>query len=230
MQLNINTDELVKLTNKLERLHRSALPVAVRGALNNAAFDVKKNTMLKTSEDAFINRQKNFFKANSSVKMASGFDIESMEAVIGFESSKLKGSSNYSVKDLEQQENGGTIKGRTFIAMKQARASNSNVKNVRPNNRISGIKNIKKVSQNKNNFARTVHSAGIGGHVLNSKALFRVDKIAGRTFKVTPLYSFKKSRSVQVKKTGFMQKASLMSAKKLEGYFTTQARKQFVKL
>lgn len=42
MQLNVNTDATVALTNKLEKLHKSAFPVAVRSTLNSAAFDMKK--------------------------------------------------------------------------------------------------------------------------------------------------------------------------------------------
>ncbi|KKN42121.1 hypothetical protein LCGC14_0716250, partial [marine sediment metagenome] len=73
--LNVNTDEVVRYSNKLEKLHRSAFPIAIRGTLNNAAFDVKQKTMPVSAEKEFVNRQPNFFKANSKVNMAKGFNV-----------------------------------------------------------------------------------------------------------------------------------------------------------
>lgn len=40
MKLHVNNSEVIALTNKLEQLNRSAFPVAVRTALNSAAFGV----------------------------------------------------------------------------------------------------------------------------------------------------------------------------------------------
>ena len=48
MQLNINSDAVVKFTNKLEKMKKFDLPIAIRVTLNDAAFDVKQNV----SEDA----------------------------------------------------------------------------------------------------------------------------------------------------------------------------------
>ncbi len=42
MKLDVNTDSAIQLTAKLERLHRSSFPSAVRNTLNDAAFDMKK--------------------------------------------------------------------------------------------------------------------------------------------------------------------------------------------
>ena len=106
MILNINNDKTVIFTNTLEKLHRSALPVAIRGALNKAAFDLKQKTMPESADKAFVNRSKNFFKANSRVAMAKGFDIGSMKSVTGFTEGRLRGSNNFAVQDLEQQELG----------------------------------------------------------------------------------------------------------------------------
>ena len=62
VKIDVNTDSLIKLTAKLENLSRSALPVAVRGTLNNAAFDVKQRTLTKSAEKNFPHlKQKRFF-------------------------------------------------------------------------------------------------------------------------------------------------------------------------
>lgn len=242
MQLNINNDEVVKFTNKLEKMHRSALPVAIRGALNNAAFDVKTNTMPKNAADNFVSRQANFFKANSRVSMASGFDVNNMEAVVGFVSTSLKGGNNYAVKDLEQQEYGGTIRGKSFIPLRSARSSSSDNKAVRPSNRISNIRKIvnarnAKGVNDKQKFVKSVLFAGVGGHVLGDikgkQILWRVNslnKTSGGNFKLTALYSYENGRSVKVSNRGFMRESSVQSGKKIDSYFIAQAEKQFAKL
>lgn len=120
--IDINSDEIVSLANKLEKMHRSDFPIAVRGTINKAALNMKQDTLMKTTKDAFNKRhQGNFYKAMSKVNFATGFDVDSMGATVGFSEKDLKGNNNYAVKDLEQQERGGKIKGRSFLAMDKAR-------------------------------------------------------------------------------------------------------------
>lgn len=239
-EININTDEVVKLTNKLEKLHRSALPVAIRGTLNSAAFDVKQNTMPKSAERTFINRNRNFFKANSRVDMAKGFNIKAMQATIGFVTSGLRGS-NQAVEDLEQQEYGGTIKGRSFIPMDPVRGG-SNTKAVRPGNRLSKIRNIINAAKAKGKtkqekFIKSALAAGKGGYIignLDPQILYKITSITRRgnrmIIKKKPLYSFEKGRSVNITRTGFMQSATLKTAKKLDDFYIKQAKKQIQRL
>ena len=75
MRLNVNSNAVVAFSNKLEKIGKSALPVAVRQTLNSVAFDAKKNTLLQTAGQSFTERRKNFFKATSRVSMAKGFEI-----------------------------------------------------------------------------------------------------------------------------------------------------------
>lgn len=122
MIFNINTDGVVRAVNKLEKLHRSALPVSVRQTLNDAAFYTKQKSMPAVTQAIFKKRQPNFFKANSRVEMAQGFKITTMKSQMGFYENKLqKQATNYAVKDLEQREYGGRINKKTFIAQKGAR-------------------------------------------------------------------------------------------------------------
>jgi hypothetical protein len=237
MKLNINTDAVVIFTNKLEKIHRSALPVAVRASLNSAAFDVKKRTLLKETSESFTIRQKNFFKANSRVEQAQGFNMNTMRATIGMVEGGLKGGNNYAVKDLEQQERGGTIKGKAFIPLKAARVGGSDIKVVRPQNRLSAINKVvnarkTKGVSDKQKFNFAAHQAGIGGYVLAKykakEILWRVNSLEGK-IKLTPLYSYKEKRSVSVKPKGFMQKASMESAQLIEKFFILEAKKQIAK-
>lgn len=241
MQVDINTDASVVFTNKLEKLHRSALPNAIRSTLNSAAFDVKKVTMPKSADDAFTKRVPNFFKANSRVEMAQGWSVKSMKATVGFTEGGLKGGRNFAVKDLEQQERGGTIKARSFVPSDQARGG-SKTKPVRPGNRLSRIKKVVNSTQvagenRQEKFIKSAVYAGKGGHVIGNfqKAmLWKITSIrrVGRMTRIKKkaLYSFERGRDVRVKGTGFMEKASMESAEKMEKWYIEAAKKQIQRL
>jgi len=235
--LNINTDEVVSMTNKLEKMHKSALPLAIRGALNGAAVDVKKRTLLKTSDKKFTNRQKNFFKVKSKFNLAKGFDVNSMKSIVG-----IINDGTQATDDLQKQEYGGTIKGRTLIPMDTGRTGNSHFKNVRKKNKLDKISKLvfasKSSGKNKGQrFIKAAHHAGKGGYVVSNfkgkNILWRVNSLS-RTksgkLKLTGIYSFKKKRSVTVKKTGFMKEATLMSQDKIGLIFLSEAAKQIKRL
>lgn len=235
MQININNSAIVKHTAKLETLRKSALPNAIRGTLNDAAFDVKQKTMPSQAKEKFINRSPNFFKANSRVEKAIGFDVNTMKSVVGFIDTGLRGENNFSVKDLEQQEHSGTIKGKSFIPMDTARQGQAHNQLIKPANRLSRITNVvvaNKLSGTKRQqFRKAIVKAGAGGYVLGGDIkgediLWRVDSIdtSGlNRFSLTPLYDFRKARSIHVDQTNFMRIASIDSAEKMNGFFTAQA-------
>lgn len=130
MIVNIDSTELLKHTERLNEINRSAFPVSIRGALNDSAYDVKKRTMPEKAKVFKKRAAGNFFKANSKVEGAKGFDVTSMKATVGFYENKLvNAKTNYAVKDLEQQEHGGDIDGKSLIAMRSARVGNKMVKN-----------------------------------------------------------------------------------------------------
>jgi hypothetical protein len=241
MKLNIGAEAAVFLTNKLEKMHRSALPNAVRGALNKAAFDVKQNTMPKSARGAFVNRQPNFFKANSKVEMAKGWDVKAMKATVGFTSKGLKGPNNYAVDDLEEQERGGVIRKRSFIPTDAARGG-SNSKVVRPANRLDNINRIVNANRisgrnKRESFMKAVRKAGVGGYVLGNNSrniLYRIESIRivrGKTrVKKKAIYSFKENRSVKVSPTNFMRKATMESGEKINDFFVAEANRQISRL
>ena len=236
MKINIDADEWVIYTNKLEKLPKSALPNAVRGTLNGLAFDVKKNTMPESAEKTFINRQRNFFKANSRVEMARGSNITTMKSTVGFIS---LGGTNTAVEDLEKQEKGGVVPGRAFIPTNLARVSKSKRRNVARRHRISGIKNIVRVdnvSGNSENqkFVKAVIEAGKGGHVLRGNMLFFVNSLkrtgSNWKFRLTAIHSFKKGRKARIAKaTHFMEKAVDKTVKKADDIYFKEAERQFLK-
>jgi len=259
MILNINTDATVRMTATLEKLHKSALPIAIRTALNSAAFDVKLNTMPKEAGKAFLQRQKNFFKANSKVEQAQGFNINKMKSIVGFFENKLVNqATNYAVKELEQQEYGGSIGHKSFIAMQQARRGGNGL--VKKEFRLTQIEkkiiNAKKVTSvssrnRKQKFIRAAIKArevnGNDAYVLGNstngvQTLFKVQELwtgtrsANQTaasrklmIKLIPIYRVKKGRAVEVHKTNFMHRASLGSAVKIENFYIKEAKKQILK-
>src|SRR5580765_6106331 len=131
--LNVNADAVVRYAVRLERMSRTTLPNVVRQTLNSAAFDVKKTTMPAQADRTFVKRKPTFFKATSKVNMAQGADINSMQSEVGF------AGTSQAVEDLEKQEKGGNIGGRTFIPLAKARTSGSWNKNVRAAVRLSAI-------------------------------------------------------------------------------------------
>lgn len=172
--LTIDTRELIGFTKRLENLSKTALPNVVRKTLNDAAMDVKKTTMPESSH-VFTQRQKNFFTANSRVEFAqNSSSISNMQSSVGFMEKGLKGENNYSVKDLEQQEAGGKIAGRSFIPTKNARIGNSNTGLVKAQFRLSSI--MEKIANaadftGKNDRQKFIHAAsfvGKGGFVIGT--------------------------------------------------------------
>ena len=245
MILNINNNEVMHHTNRLRELHKSALPVAIRETLNSAAFDVKKNTMPLSAKKSFIERQPTFFKANSKVDKATGFNTNTMKSTVGFFSNNLKGSNNYAVEDLEEQENSGRIGGKSFIPLNEARSGKSYNKLVKPNARLSNIRqrlvnrsDVKAKGWGQAMIKSALH-VGVGGHILTESsgkggAVFRVNSIkrvkGNIVFKSSKLYSFNKNRKITVKGTHFMKSASLQSANKMDNYFKLEAEKQIKRL
>lgn len=242
--LDINTNAVIKHSARLEQLRKSALPSAVRGTLNDLAFDVKQSTMPAHAHTQFIKRSPNFFKANSRVEMATGNQINSMRSTVGFFSNNLRSdkgnpADNFAVKDLEQQEHGGKIAGKSFIPLDTARTGAYNTL-VKPANRLTRIlpqnkliiaRNLRGESK-KEKFIKAIFKAGVGGYVLGSNVLgenliWRVESLwddSGKNrFRLTPLYSYSKRRKVAVKETSFMLQASMDSTKKADTFFIKQA-------
>lgn len=240
MRININTDAVVAYTNKLEKLPKSALPVAIRGTLNDAAFSMKKDILPKVAKSVFKERQPNFFKANSRVEAATGFDIKTMSSTVGFVSSGLHNNrTNYAVNDLEQQEEGGIIKGRSFKPLAAARIGGKG--NVKSNLRISQLLKGKLINVNDlrggskmQQLIKSVVHAGVGGFVLGGKILFKVTSIK-RTksgsviFKKQKLFSFKKQGIAKVNGTKFVEKSAFKVQRHMENFYKVQAKKQFKK-
>lgn len=230
MKIDINSDELVKFTNKLEKLHKSGLPVAIRQTLNKTAFDTKKNTIPKIAKKKFAERKKGFVKKFTKVIPAKGFDVDKMKAKVGVYTHNEQAGD-----DLAIQEVGGKIGGRSFIPMDTARTSNSNLKQVRKVNRIGSLNiNAKRVKKNqKSRFIREAVKAGVGNSIIYGRTLFRVKSINNkrkRKLKLDPIYSYKKARVVEIQKTHFIRKSAMIQGKNMNKNFHKEAIRQIERL
>lgn len=215
MQLDVNTAEVIRFTDKLDKLSRSALPVAVRGTLNNAAFETKKEVP-NIASSKFITRNKSFFRSFTLVNKAGGFNINSMQSEVGISNVKSKIADG-----LEKQELGGSIRNRNLIAMDQSRVSGSHEKKIKSINRLSALT----VSKGRRK--------GTGTGVImikkgNKGTIFSVKK-KGKKSSLTPLYSYLKGRNVQIKKRPFMEPASEKAQNKIPAFFIKEAEKQIKK-
>ena len=224
---DINQNELIKFTKKLGKIHKSAIPVAVRKTLNDVAFEAKK-VVPKTFDDRFIVRKKTFIKAHTGVKKSKNtFDLKKMVTQIGVIKGKSKAGDN-----LEQQELGGTIKDRDFIPLTSARIGKSEKKLVSKRAYLTNIRGKSAQTAHQNiDFRKAAIKAGRKGSVIFNNLLIRIDAIVktGRNklfIKTTALYDFKNNRSVSIKKTPFIAPAAKKASKKIPILFKNNAEKR----
>ncbi len=252
--LNINTDSLIVLVNKLEKMHKSDLPVVINKTLNSAALDVKQVTMLQNSKAQFTNRTKTFFKAKSRVQFSKGFNINNQKSIVGF---KDFGTKSPAVENLRHQEHGTRLK-QSASSTDSSRISKSNFRRVKKQHRTTSIRGGKgkitdvaidalshgnKGKNDKMKLIRAVmffanNPVSKGAYVLgskrvkNNKRIFYQIKTAkkvgenGVNIKLLPLYSYKDGASFIPRARGrhFMRNASLRSAKKLGQFFIREAK------
>ena len=217
MAFDINTDEFIELTSKLGALHKSALPVAVRGTLNDAAFETKKWIPI-TASRKFVTRRKFFFRAFSSVQTARGFDINSMKSIVGI--SPDKGSKV--AEGLEKQETGGTLIGRKLIPHDKARVSGSHKRTVRNKHYLSNISNMSTPKNRRKGSEYLLIKKGGSGTV------FKIQKRA-RGSKLVPVYTYRNTKKTRLMPTPFMRPATWIATKKIPRFFHKQASRQFKK-
>lgn len=240
---DINTEAAIKYSADLERLHRSALPSAVRNTLNNAAFETKKQLPMVASR-LFITRQKSFFRRFSTVDKASGFNINSMRSIVGINASV----DAEIAKNLESQEFGGAVQGNKLVPHNHARTSKSLNKRVAARNRFNRVK-IHDASRayrahrgtKKSKFIAAVMSTAKSGknHMMikngNRGMVYEVTSVSQNVrtgkvnFKIKKLYSVRSNKTHRVKASGFMMKSSKIASSKINDFYRENAEFQIKK-
>lgn len=235
--IDVNNDAVIGLTAKLESLHRSAFPSAVRNTLNNAAFETKK-LVPKVASQKFITRNKSFFKAFTVVDKAVGFNINNMKSTTGIDSSK----GSRIADGLVAQENGGNVKSGKLIAHDDARVSKSKSKKVSGRNKHNKVNYHDATSAfkahrgtRKSKFVAAVHSASKSGknHMMlktgSRGMVYQISGVKGSKFKVKKLYSVRNTKKSRVQGVGFMKKSGQLASKKIHQFYKDNAEFQFKK-
>jgi len=211
---SVNMDEVVKFTAKLEKLNRTAFPMAVRSTLNDVAFKTKELAP-KIAEKNFTVRKKTLFKAFTTVNKASGYNVNQMKSETGI--NVAKGSKV--AEGLEKQETGGTIQGRKLIAHDKARIGGSSAKRLK---RRHQFKNI--------SIARPGRKVPGGKYILIKSGgrgtVFLIKKLKASR-RLTPIYSYRQSRNSPVPKNPFMSVAANMARAKMPEFYKKNAEYQF---
>jgi hypothetical protein len=239
MKIDVNSVELIKYSDKLEYLSKKALGYAIKNTLNNAAFDMKKKTILKSAEQNFDGfKSPNFFKKYTGVSKATESNINQMTAMVG-----IVPSSNSKVKKaldgLEKQEFGGDSDG--FSYLKDARAGSkldryvSNKKYYDKENVISGRSKGK--STRKSAFVarayrahkegKTMFMNNLKGNFLAEVKSFRKTK---KGLKIKTKLLMKERENTKIKPTKFMSEAGEESQMKMPQYYIKEAGEQIKRL
>lgn len=213
---NVNMDEVVGLSAKLDRMHRSDFPIAVRQTLNDAAFKTKA-MVPKVAGQKFTIRQKSFFRAFSTVHKAVGFDVKGMKAVAGIDATK----GNQVAAGLEQQEQGGSVVSRKLIPHDMGRISGSPAKKLRSKYRFRNI-NIATKKDRKPGSKYILIKKG------NKGTVFEIRRLKTRT-KLKPIYVYRPSRTSRVARSPFMEPSAMFAAKKMPEYYRRAAERRFLR-
>jgi hypothetical protein len=232
-QLDINTDAVVELTSKLERIRKRSLPKVVGQTLNNLAFNTKRDLPQNYVKKGFEQRDKNFFKVATRFEKVKSFNVNSMQSVAGVHTGRIKSEA---AENLEQQEKGGMID-RDYIPQENARISKSSKKKVQAKNRVSNV--LKIPSQNRIRFGqkRKVLRRGIelskngGGLLVYGKFVYRVGKSTRKNrFNAKVIHVINPKKKVKVKGRHTVQEAGIKQAKRVNDIYINNIKKEIAKL
>lgn len=238
---DVNTDEVIGLSAKLERLHKSAFPSAVRNTLNNAAFDMKKNIPGEAAKK-FTTRNKTFFRRVSAVNKADGFNVNAMQATTGI-------SADPELADnLGAQEFGGTVKGKKLVPHSHARVSRSRNKRVAKKYNLNKVRaydatNTFKAHRGtrKSKFVAAVMGTVKSGRKFmllktnNKGTLYEVVSVSSNVrskkvrIKLKKLYLIRNKNKHTVPSTGFLKNSAVIASSKMNGFYVSNAEFQFKK-
>jgi len=255
MKLDVNTKASIQLTAKLEKLHKSAFPSAVRNTLNEVA-DNHKKLIPKVAKHKFKNeRNKTFFRAITNYEKATGFDVNKMTATSGLNQNALGGKASKIIDNLEKQENGGKIKGRNLLAGKDSRVGGGYGGKVKSRarfekNEVHDSTNAFKYQLSKTGSRKSAYISAVASAVKNGSKNFllkggRKGKMSGMVYsiasaktnvrtrktsiKTKKLYGYISDNTFITKKHNFISDSRRMVIKKIDKIYVQKAEFQFKK-
>jgi len=243
--LNVNTDAVIALTAKLERLNKSAFPSAVRSSLNDASFEMKKSNIFDSANRNMTVRSRTVFKKFTGVKRATGFNVKTMQSEVGFiPKDGIKGDKV--PKGMEYNEIGGTDNTGAMY-MEKSRTSNTRKKLVRRKARFdkskiakgtSSYMRSKKLANVQNMIASLQENAPTYIETSKGKFLVQVKSFSSRSvgkrkgkldIKVDFLMRSRRKNAAKIKPTHFIKEAAIRTSKQIEVFYKKNAEYQIKK-
>ncbi len=237
-QFSVNTDAVIAFTAKLERLNKSAFPSAVRSTLNDAAFAMKTTNILASAKLNMHVRNDAFFRKFTGVQRATGFNINSMEAGVGFSNSNAQ-KEKKALLGMESNEVGGidsdggmyigASRGSRGLVKRNSRFDKANVstsyKNWKNGKSSNMLRMVSSLMDNKPVFINTKN----GRFLVKVKSMSSSIKGQKTDIKLDFLMRGRKDHAAHAKATHFNRQAALNTAKEMEGFYIKNAEFQFEK-
>lgn len=256
---DVNNDEVIAFTAKLEKLHKSAFPSAVRNTLNDVALEHKRLIPLEAAKRFEHSRRKTFFKKITGVQKAKGWSISKMKAISGLDPSVNLGDGRKSdriISNLEAQEKGGMVRGRKLITHDDSRTGGNKGRTTKKSARHDKVSfhnsskafryQMRKSGSKKSAYIAAIMSAKKAGKTKMLLKAGRKKKSGGmvysfgsvtrgkngniKRFKTKKLYSYRENSSYSNShRRTFISSSISRATKDMDKYFKENAEFQFKK-
>jgi len=240
--INISSDDFILFANKLEKIGKADMPVAVRSTLNQLAFRMKgsggqRGEIDKQAEKDFdFRRNKTLFRVMTGVEKASGLNVANMQSKAGI---VKKSGRDQLAEGLAQQQQGGNTKQKA-TPLDAARTGRTVSKRVRRPARLRNLNSIDLRTKKKGKFIggairahkerRTIVVSGRGGSIVIARVR-KINRTRGSIdIKMDWLYKINPSGQVKLKKARpFVNSAALNVMQKMPQEFKKQAQRRIEK-
>jgi len=216
VSFDVNQAELIKYTKKLDKMRKFDLPLSVRAALNETAFQMKTDDLPEIFERNFTVRRRFFIKSHSAFnKAANTFDINKMQSEAGVYGGR---GNDEAGERLKLQEFGGVIQDR---AVPFYDGGKSNVRTgSSESSKIASRFFYRKFAKSK---VGNVGKIGKYNVYVTKKAV--IGKAKGQKSRI--LYILNKS--ARIPKNEFVKPAGLQASKGLARNYVSAAEKRIAK-
>lgn len=236
-RFNVNSENIIGLSAKLESLSKNAFPAAVRSTLSDGAFEMKQKNILESAKKNMKVKQPNFFKANTGVERAKfNRNIEAMSATSGFINKRGVKASKAVEYGMEANEIGATDT--TGLMYKKATRTGRGL--VRRNKYYDKSKLTANRSKKRGNayvqsaFASLKDKKPVMVDTKSGRAMIMVKSITnsqGRLRIKSELLMLDRTvNKAEAKATHFNREAAQKTQKQMEGFFRKNAEFRFSKV
>lgn len=236
-RFNVNTTGVIHLTDRLERINKSAFPSAVRATLSDAAFEMKQKNILESAKKNMKVKQPNFFKANTGAERAKfSRNVESMKATSGFINKRGIKANKAVQYGMEANEIGATDT--TGLMYKKATRTGRGL--VRRNKYYDkGKLTVNRSKKKGNSYVQSAFAS------FKDKKPVMVDTKVGRAMimvksitnvkgklriKSDLLMMDRTVKKAKAKATHFVKESAIKTQKQMDGFYIKNANYQFQKI